>query len=447
MSLESAVATVRGRVVPDESEVSELESAVDDLVERATTAIETLPVDAKTRLVGSTARGTWVAGERDIDLFVLFPPDLDRGDLEDHGLEVGHAVLPDGHEEYAEHPYVKGTYRGFDVDCVPCYHVDDATDTRSAVDRTPFHAEYLEDQIDPLADDVRVAKAFLSASGVYGSDLKTKGFSGFLTELLVLEFGGFQAFVDAVADWELPVRFDPENHGQRSFEDPLVVVDPTDPERNVAAVCSTRNVARLIHHARDLLTDPRLELFEAREPDPLSAEATRAEIEARGTAPIAVRFEAPDVVDDQLYPQLEKSLAGIEGALERAGFDPIRSTCFAAADAVLLVECAVGELPAIARHRGPPVGVREHAEGFQETYADAAVVGPFIDDEGRYVVERARSARTPSALVRETLFDVSLGPHVKSALEENHEILAGTELAALSEPFGTELSAYFDPRP
>jgi tRNA nucleotidyltransferase (CCA-adding enzyme) len=447
MSFEAVVEAVRGRVVPDAAEVRELDAAVDELTDRATAAIAELPVDAEPRLVGSTARGTWLAGDRDIDLFVLFPPELDRADLERYGLDVGYAVLPDGHEEYAEHPYVKGTYRGFDVDCVPCYAIEEATEIRSAVDRTPFHNAYLDARIDPVADDVRVAKAFLSASGVYGSDLKTKGFSGFLTELLVLEFGGFRPFVEAVADWEPPVRFDPEGHGRRSFDDPLVVVDPTDPERNVAAVCSTRNVARLIHYARELVADPRTELFEASEPEPLSADAVRAELEDRGTAPVAVRFDAPDVVDDQLYPQLDKSLAGIEGALARAGFAPIRSARFAAEEAALLVECAVSELPAIARHEGPPVGVREHAEGFYEAYADGDAAGPFVDEEGRYVVERPRDLRTPAALVDERLFDVSLGPHVEDALADGHEILAGTELAALADPFGTELAAYFDPRP
>ena len=447
MSFESVVGGVRGRVVPDEAEIEALEAAVEGLESSARSAIAGLPVAAETRLVGSTARGTWLSGDRDIDLFVLFSPDLDRSELERYGLEIGHAVLPNGHEEFAEHPYVKGQYRGFDVDCVPCYAVDDASEIRSAVDRTPFHTSYLTDRIEPVADDVRVAKAFLSANGIYGSDLRTKGFSGFLTELLVLEYGGFREFVEAVAGWNPPVRLDPEGHGDRSFDDPLVVVDPTDPGRNVAAVCSTRNVARTIHYARRLSADPRPELFEQRTQEPLSAADIRRRIEERGTAPVAIRFPTPEIVDDQLYPQLEKSLDGIEGALSRAGFDPIRSACFAAEESVLLVECAVERLPAVVRHEGPPVGVREHAEGFYGSYSGENVVGPYVDEDGRYVVERARTARTPAALVEAELFDVSLGAHVESALGSGYETLTGRELATLSEPFGADLAEYFDPTP
>jgi tRNA nucleotidyltransferase (CCA-adding enzyme) len=448
MSFESVLATVRERVVPDDDERERLEAVVAELTDRAEAAIEALPVEADTRLVGSTARGTWLSGDRDVDLFVRFPPNLPREKLEEYGLEVGHAVLPEGHEEYAEHPYVKGEYRGFDVDCVPCYDVAEATDIRSAVDRTPFHTQYLEGKIEPLAGDVRLAKAFLSAVGAYGSDLRTKGFSGFLTELLVLEYGGFGEFVEAAADWNPPVELDPADHGAKSFDDPLVVVDPTDPERNVAAVCSARNVARLIHYARELLADPRVELFEASEPAPLDADGVRERIAERSTAPVALRFEAPDIVEDQLYPQLDKSLAGIEGALERAGFAPLRSARFADESAVLLVECAVAELPAVARHDGPPVGVRGHAEGFYEAYADdPETTGPFIDEEGRYVVERPREARTPEELLESRLFEVSLGTHVESALEAGYDLVVGEAVAELAGEFGVELAQYFEPRP
>ena len=161
MSFESVVSEVRNRVVPDDDEREVLEAVVAALAARAEAALEELPVEADTRLVGSTARGTWLSGDRDVDLFVRFSTELSREELERHGLAVGHEVLPDGHEEFAEHPYVTGEVDGFDVDCVPCYAVESATAIRSAVDRTPFHTDYLEGRIEPLADDVRLAKAFL----------------------------------------------------------------------------------------------------------------------------------------------------------------------------------------------------------------------------------------------------------------------------------------------
>ncbi|OYR83860.1 tRNA CCA-pyrophosphorylase, partial [Halorubrum sp. E3] len=184
-------------------------------MDRTREAIADLPVEADVVQVGSTARGTWVAGDRDIDLFVRFDEDLDRAELEEYGLDVGHAVLPDGHEEFAEHPYVKGSYEGFDVDLVPCHDVERAAKLVSAVDRTPFHDAYLSARLDDdLAGDVVLAKAFLKGIGAYGSDLRTEGFSGYLTELLVLELGGFVPLVESARSWHPPVEFDPEGHAE-----------------------------------------------------------------------------------------------------------------------------------------------------------------------------------------------------------------------------------------
>jgi tRNA nucleotidyltransferase (CCA-adding enzyme) len=445
---DAVVARVRERVEPGPDEREALDEAVAELTARARDAVASLPVEADVLQVGSTARGTWLSGDRDIDLFVRFPTSVDRDDLEAYGLDVGQAVLRDGREEFAEHPYVTGTYDGFDVDLVPCYDVPAATDIRTAVDRTPFHNAYLEARLDEeLAGEVRVFKRFLKGIGAYGSDLRTRGFSGYLTELLVLEYGGFEAVLDAVADWQPPVRFDPEDHGRREFDDPLVVIDPTDPERNVAAVVATANVARLQHYARDVLDSPRVDLFFDDGPDSLSPDAVCEHVRARGTTPIALVFDAPDIVDDQLYPQLRKSLTGVTAELERRGFRTVRASAFAADRGVLLVELAVSDLPTVERHRGPPVSVRAHAEGFYDAYADSDVYGPFLEDD-RYVVERDREFTSARAfLASDAVFDVGLGAHVERALEDGYELVVGESVADLAGEFGEELARYFQPRP
>ncbi|UVE51650.1 CCA tRNA nucleotidyltransferase [Haloferax larsenii] len=448
--LDAVVAAVRERIDPDEEERRALADAAAELESRVYDALDDLPVDADVLQVGSTARGTWLSGDRDIDLFVRFPEDLPRDELESYGLDVGHAVLPDGHEEYAEHPYVKGDYDGFDVDLVPCYDVPTAPDIRSAVDRTPFHNEYLVEHLDDdLAADVRVFKRFLKGIGAYGSDLRTEGFSGYLAELLILEYDGFEPLLRAATDWHPPVEFDPEDHGTRSFSDPLVVIDPTDPERNVAAVCSAENVARLQHYARDLLSNPRESLFFNSAPPALDADGVRKHIDRRGTTPLAIVFDAPDLVDDQLYPQLRKSISGVADGLDRRGFDVFRATTFAADEAVLFVELAVSERPTVERHVGPPVHVRQHAEGFYGAYAEGNDhYGPFLDGD-RYVVERDREFTSATDFVTsDALFDVALGKHVESTLrEDGYEVFVGDEVATLAETFGAELGRFYDPRP
>jgi tRNA nucleotidyltransferase (CCA-adding enzyme) len=449
-AFDDVVETVRSRVEPDDAERAAVAEAVETLTERAEAALAERGVAGEVIQVGSTARDTWLAGERDIDIFVCVPPALDREDLESLGLEIGHEVLPDGHEEYAEHPYVVGEYEGFVVDVVPCYAVDDPSQIQSAVDRTPFHNRYVAERLTPgLASDVRVCKQFLSAIGAYGSDLRTKGFSGFLTELLVIEYGGFEGLVTAAADWSPPVHFDPESHGTETFDDLLVVIDPTDPARNVAAVCSQANVARLQHFSRELFADPRIDLFEVPTAASLEADEIRKRFAARGTTPIALAFETPDIVDDQLWPQLERSLHGIADELDRRGFDVFRAEAFGRPErCVLLFELAVAERPPIERHAGPPVHVRDHAESFYEAYEeDGDAVGPFIEED-RYVVERPREVTSAEAFLdSHALFEVGLGAHVESTLEQGYELLVGEEIANLAANFGTEFAVYLEPTP
>ncbi|HKJ59299.1 MAG TPA: nucleotidyltransferase domain-containing protein, partial [Halobacteriales archaeon] len=74
------------RVEPDDAERDRLDSVVGTLIDRTADALSDLQVDAEPAHVGSTARDTWIAGDRDVDVFVRFPTALSREELEDYGL-------------------------------------------------------------------------------------------------------------------------------------------------------------------------------------------------------------------------------------------------------------------------------------------------------------------------------------------------------------------------
>lgn len=446
--LRDVVDRVRERVEPSDEERERLERAVTDVVERTEEVVADLPVEADVLRVGSTARDTWLRGDRDIDVFVRFPPSLDREALQQYGLEVGQSVLPDGRLEYAEHPYVTAEYEGYSIDLVPCYDVESGDQGKSAVDRTPFHATYVAERLTPeLATDVRVLKRFLEANGIYGSDLRTQGFSGYLTELLILAYGDFERLIEAAAEWRPPVVLDPADHGAREFDDPLVVIDPTDPNRNVAAVVTGENVARFQHHARTLLDDPTASRFELVEVEPLAGNELAAHIERRETTPVAITAPAPDVVDDQLYPQLRRTRDGIVDALGQRGFLVLRAAAYAREDVLIYLELAVSELPAIDRHLGPPVHVRAHANAFLDRWAEQATYGPFIEGE-RYVVEREREFTSASAFLRsDGLLDARIGADLEGPLTTDRTVLVGEQVLDLLPAFGRELAAFYDPSP
>ena len=176
---------------------------------------------ADAMVVGSVARDTWISGDRDLDVFMLFPPSVSREDLEENGIRLGREIVEEMGgipvEKYAEHPYINTIIDGLDIDLVPCYAVEDASSIQSAVDRTPFHTRYIKERIGGLEDDVLLFKQFAKTGGVYGLDLMTEGFAGYLCEVLVLYAGGFGPLVESVSHWKPGMVIDIENHQQKDF--------------------------------------------------------------------------------------------------------------------------------------------------------------------------------------------------------------------------------------
>ena len=273
-------------------------------------------ISLKAMLVGSAARGTWLSGDHDLDIFLGVPPEGDLG----AALEIARLTAHDHEEKYAEHAYVHAQMDGFEVDLVPCYLVDDAARLLSAVDRTPFHTKYVSIRITGKEDDVLLLKQFMKGVNVYGSELKVGGFSGYLTELLVLCYGSFVAVLQAASSWRPGQRLDLEGHGKERHDEPLIVVDPVDPRRNVAAALTLDKMLQFAGAARSFLAEPKLDFFFPPSQSPLSDEELIAQINERGTMPILLEFAAPDVVEDVLYPQLRKAEASIKALLERNGF-------------------------------------------------------------------------------------------------------------------------------
>src|SRR3989441_11568153 len=122
-------ARVLKKILPTEEEEVRLHELVHELKERLSERIAARGLDAKPILVGSVAKGVHLH-EPEIDMFVAFRPDLPREELEREGLAMGD-ILERPVRMYAEHPYTRGWYKGFEVEVVPCYRITDATTSTS----------------------------------------------------------------------------------------------------------------------------------------------------------------------------------------------------------------------------------------------------------------------------------------------------------------------------
>src|SRR2546422_1990324 len=168
---------VLARIRPTPDEEGRMEKVVGEILDRLRSPLQSKGGEANACLAGSVAKGRPLTGT-EIDVFVAFPPDLPRADLEERGLALG-KLLEKGTHRYAEHPYTRGWYGGFEVEIVPCYRITDATQRMSAVDRTPLHVDYVLGRVkEGQTDEIRLLKAWSEGIGGQGAEAKVLGFSG-----------------------------------------------------------------------------------------------------------------------------------------------------------------------------------------------------------------------------------------------------------------------------
>jgi tRNA nucleotidyltransferase (CCA-adding enzyme) len=257
----------------------------------------------------------------------------------------------------------------------------------------------------------------------------TEGFAGYLCELLVIHYGGFSALIEAAGAWEPGLVIDIAGHQAKEFDDPLVVIDPVDPKRNVAASLSMTRMFEFVELARGYAAEPAIDYFLPRRETPLSLDEFRTIMATRATHLYAIVFSTPQILPDVLVPQLRKSLEAIGGMLDRYGFSVSRmEACMEQEHSMLLFELLVEELPPLKRHMGPNVWHADNAENFLAKWGGSAFTGPYIDD-GRYYVEITRKHTHAFELLRSpSPLKVSLGKHVKIAMDEGWTLNVGDEV-------------------
>ena len=205
-------------------------------------------------IVGSVAKGTFLKGA-DIDLFLRFEPGTD---LKKKGLEAARKILPDGRELYAQHPYLRGEIDGVGLDVVPCYEISNPSKPVSAVDRTPFHTEWVRQNIAGMEDQIRLTKQFLQGAGAYGAGAAVGGFSGYLVEILCIKYQGFANLLDEIVNWRPPVKL---GLVKGAPDSPIMLPDPVDEGRNVAAGVTLRGLGAAILAAKAFTDRPSLDFF------------------------------------------------------------------------------------------------------------------------------------------------------------------------------------------
>ncbi len=445
---------VLAEIKPTEEEVKHLRRTVDGLLEAVKNKLSNADKRLRASLVGSASRGTWLRREKDLDVFVFFPKEYDKKEMEEVVTKIAGRVLENPKKHYAEHPYVRGLYKGFAVELVPCYSVKSASEIMSAVDRTPFHEAFVKEHIEGKEDEVRLLKQFLKGIGCYGAEAKVGGFSGYLAELLVIKYGSFQKALSATEKWRPGVtlyfggKMD-EKSLREKFATPLIFIDPVDSERNVASALTPERFSKFIFAAREYLARQRREFFfPEKRRDKISH--VKKLFRARGTALLGVAFQRPDVVEDILYPQLAKALRALEKKLMKQDFGVVDARVLSGKRISLLFELESLDIPRAKLHFGPAVN-SEHQESFLRKHrGGGGITEPFIRDDRWAVFVKRKYSNAKKFLSdflgQKDLQSQGIPSHVARVIKGKGFELQVNE-KALSEDLLHDLLEYFDPRP
>ena len=390
--------TVLKRIKPSDKETAGIRDAAERLQMKVASYLSGYEYDIKVTLVGSVAKGTFLH-DPDLDVFLMFPESVPEGEMVKIGLAAGEEILQ-GERMYAEHPYTRGNFDGLWADLVPCYAIKDSSKLMSAVDRTPFHTEYVISNTDErLRDEIRLLKGFMTGIGTYGAEPNTRGFSGYLCELLVIFYGGFLNTVKAVSEWKEGITIAAGKKGPAMLG-PMVMYDPVDPKRNVASAVHIDTFATFIAACKRYLESPSEKFFFPSGRTPLTEDEFRGLSDRRGSRVVAVIFDRPDVNRDNLYSQIWKTRYALARKLDSYDFTVLRAVHEMTKTKIVLVfELERDELSKTFKHIGPPVWVRSSAP-FLTKWKDNEYGGPFIDD-GQWNVVAERRHRS----VADMLYD------------------------------------------
>jgi len=264
---------------------------------------------------GSFAKGTWLSKDADVDIFIKFKKNVSEEKFEKISKKIGFNSLKkySPYVRYSQHPYVEAKIKNTKINVVPCYDVK-AGEWKSAADRSPFHTKFMKKSLTPkMRNEVRVLKTFLKSNGIYGAEIAKQGFSGYISEVLILEFGNFENLIKSISKIK-------ENQvigkTSKKFDTSIIVIDPIDSNRNLAAAISDQNIGKFILISRAFKGKPSIGFFKIKK--------SRISNKFWNNV-LIVKFNFKARSPDIIWGQIKRATSTLSTQLELGGFTVLRS--------------------------------------------------------------------------------------------------------------------------
>jgi tRNA nucleotidyltransferase (CCA-adding enzyme) len=222
-----------------------------------------------------------------------------------------------------------------------------------------------------MKNEVRILKAFLKANSIYGAEIARQGFSGYVAEVLIVNFGSFEGVIKAIADLKQGQVI---GKAAKKFETPIVIMDPIDSNRNLGAAISMENVGKFVLVARAFLKKPSFSFFKKKK-----LQSKQNMLKNVVVLTFRYKHRSPDII----WGQLKRAAASLAKQIDQAGFSVLRRSVVESEDSAALMFLL--HSTKLDRHHirsGPDFFVAEHVDRFVSSNKKKSIT-MWVSEEGK----------------------------------------------------------------
>jgi tRNA nucleotidyltransferase (CCA-adding enzyme) len=364
----------------------------------------------KTKVIlgGSAAKGTFLKGSHDIDIYVKF--DQKTYSKKNISLILSKA-LKNATSLHGSRDYYQIKINDYTVEIIPIIDIKKVENAENITDISPFHTKFVLKN-KRYKNDILLAKAFAKANGFYGAESFIQGFSGYSIEILTIYYKGFKNLIKNVSKWKSITVIDPLNAhkgkvilNEAKMVSPIILVDPVQSIRNTTAVVSKEKYSLFIQKAKEYLKHPNKEFFIKKEFS-IKYLKKKGELFVIDITPLEGKR---DIVGSKILKVYEYLL----NVLKNNDFTILNSNWAWKTNAVLWFDIKKESLSKEVKHFGPPIKNKERLTSFQSTWKDYKIK----QEKGISYVIIPRKYTEPEQLIKDTLED----PYITSKIL-NHKL-------------------------
>ncbi len=354
---------------------------ITDTLKQLNGLIKRSDLKAKAVIGGSYAKGTNLPGDHDVDIFVKFSMayvEKDLSALLEKVLIPFKPLRVHGSRDYFQ--LKKGAVN---YEFIPVLDIKSQNQVQNVTDCSTLHTVWFKKKGKGLQDQVRLAKLFCKAQGVYGAESHIKGFSGHVLDILIVHFGSFEKLLKAAQKWKVKTVIDQGNvhKGKALFNlnksktlGPLVVIDPIQRDRNASSGVSEEKFHRFIDAAKAFSKKPSSAFFVPEELD-------LATLKKKFPALLVVKLKPHEGKDDVVGSKVLKVFEDLRDALK--DFSLIESGWEFEDPSILWYGLARTKRDTELLIQGPPIDIVQHADAFKKAHK-----GAFVKDGRLFAKEK-----------------------------------------------------------